>query len=217
MAAEAGIAGDGIRFMRALEAEAAAAGKPLPMNIDGALAAILHDMGFPPPAGNFIFIIGRVAGLTAGSRRRVRARKAHAHQHSGRVRRRAATRAPRDKGRLAGMAERTITAEEQQTCAELVQRARAAMAAIDALRPGHASIASVRAIALGRRQRGHRDAARQHERRRERHGQPRAEPPRQGAGHPARRAAAEEHGRHRGDAGARASSSTRSPPASSPR
>jgi hypothetical protein len=35
------------------------------MNLDGALAAILHDMGFPPPAGRFLFIVGRVAGLTA--------------------------------------------------------------------------------------------------------------------------------------------------------
>ena len=65
LAAEAGVAGAGIRFVRALEAAAAAAGKPLPINIDGALAAVLHDMGFPPPAGKFIFIIGRVAGLTA--------------------------------------------------------------------------------------------------------------------------------------------------------
>ena len=40
-----------------------------------------------------------------------------------------------------------------------------------------------------------RDAAGQHERRRERHGPPRADAPRQGAGHPARRAPAEEHGR----------------------
>ena len=35
------------------------------MNIDGALAAVLHDIGFPPPAGQFLFIVGRVAGLTA--------------------------------------------------------------------------------------------------------------------------------------------------------
>ena len=27
--------------------------KPLPMNIDGALAAVLHDLGFTPPAGRF--------------------------------------------------------------------------------------------------------------------------------------------------------------------
>jgi citrate synthase len=65
MARAEGVAGDGITFMEALEAEARARIKPLPMNIDGALAAILHDMGFPAPAGRFLFIIGRVAGLTA--------------------------------------------------------------------------------------------------------------------------------------------------------
>ena len=65
MARDAGIAGDGIRFMRALETSAATLIKPLPLNIDGALAAILHDLGFPPRAAKFIFIIGRVAGLTA--------------------------------------------------------------------------------------------------------------------------------------------------------
>jgi citrate synthase len=65
MATEAGIPTDGIAFMRALEAEAAAQVKPLPMNIDGALAAVLHDLGFPPAAGHLLFIVGRVAGLTA--------------------------------------------------------------------------------------------------------------------------------------------------------
>jgi citrate synthase len=65
MARDEGLAGEGQAFMTALEAEASARIKPLPMNIDGALAAVLHDMGFPPPAGKFIFIIGRVAGLTA--------------------------------------------------------------------------------------------------------------------------------------------------------
>ncbi len=60
-----GIAGDGILFMEALEAEARKRIKPLPMNVDGALAGILHDMGFPPAAGRFLFIIARVAGLTA--------------------------------------------------------------------------------------------------------------------------------------------------------
>jgi citrate synthase len=35
------------------------------MNVDGALAGILHDMGFSPPAGRFLFIVARVAGLTA--------------------------------------------------------------------------------------------------------------------------------------------------------
>ena len=65
LAAREGLAGRGIRFVRALEAAATLAGKALPINIDGALAAVLHDMGFPPPAGKFLFIIGRVAGLTA--------------------------------------------------------------------------------------------------------------------------------------------------------
>ena len=65
MAADAGIAGDGIAFMRALESAAARLIKPLPINIDGALAGVLYDMGFPPPAAKLIFIVGRVAGLTA--------------------------------------------------------------------------------------------------------------------------------------------------------
>ena len=65
MARELGVAGDGIRFMTALETETASRIKPLPINIDGALAAVLHDLSFPPEAGKFIFIVGRVAGLTA--------------------------------------------------------------------------------------------------------------------------------------------------------
>src|SRR5262245_56512980 len=65
MAQAENVAGDGIAFIRAVEAEARRQIKPLPMNIDGALAGVLHDMGFPPSAGRFIFIIGRVAGLTA--------------------------------------------------------------------------------------------------------------------------------------------------------
>jgi len=65
MARVEGVAGDGIAFMEALESEARARIKPLPMNIDGALAAVLHDLGFTPPAGRFLFIVGRVAGLTA--------------------------------------------------------------------------------------------------------------------------------------------------------
>ena len=39
--------------------------KPLTINIDGALAAVLHDMGYPSAAGRLIFIVGRVAGMTA--------------------------------------------------------------------------------------------------------------------------------------------------------
>jgi len=65
MAAENGLAGKGIAYMQALEQAAREAIKPLPINIDGALAAVLYDLGFPPAFGKLVFIIGRVAGLTA--------------------------------------------------------------------------------------------------------------------------------------------------------
>jgi citrate synthase len=65
MARAAGLAGNGIAFMEALEREVRAQIKPLPINIDGALAAVLYDLGFPPAFGKLVFIIGRVAGLTA--------------------------------------------------------------------------------------------------------------------------------------------------------
>jgi citrate synthase len=65
IAREVGVAGNGIAFMEALEQRVREVVKPLPINIDGALAAVLHDLGFPPPFGKLVFIIGRVAGLTA--------------------------------------------------------------------------------------------------------------------------------------------------------
>jgi citrate synthase len=65
MARERGLAGDGIAFVTALERLASAGIKRLPLNIDGGLAAVLHDLGFDAAAGQFVFIIGRVAGLTA--------------------------------------------------------------------------------------------------------------------------------------------------------
>jgi citrate synthase len=65
MARTSGLAGDGILFIEAVEAAVLDVIKPLTINIDGALAAVLHDLGFPPIFGNLAFIIGRVAGLTA--------------------------------------------------------------------------------------------------------------------------------------------------------
>jgi citrate synthase len=56
---------DSVRFIRALHTAVAAAVKPMPINIDGALAALLYDLGFPPEAGKLLFIIARAAGLTA--------------------------------------------------------------------------------------------------------------------------------------------------------
>ncbi len=65
MASDAGVAGKGVAFVQALEKEVCTLIKPLPINIDGALAAVLYDLGFPPAFGKLVFIIGRVAGLTA--------------------------------------------------------------------------------------------------------------------------------------------------------
>ena len=65
MARESGLARDGVAFMDSLEKAVGSRGKPLPINIDGALAAILYDLGFPAAFGKLLFIIGRVAGLTA--------------------------------------------------------------------------------------------------------------------------------------------------------
>ena len=59
------LAGAGIEFARALEKIAARAIKPLPINVDGAIAAVLYDLGFPPAMAKLIFIIGRVSGLSA--------------------------------------------------------------------------------------------------------------------------------------------------------
>jgi citrate synthase len=65
LAKKAGVAGVGVAFMLELERAAAETIKPLPVNVDGAIAAVLYDFGFPPPIGKLFFIIGRVAGLSA--------------------------------------------------------------------------------------------------------------------------------------------------------
>ena len=65
LARQHGIAGDGILFMQALASAVATQVKPMTLNVDGALAAVLYDMGFSPTFARLIFIIGRVAGLTA--------------------------------------------------------------------------------------------------------------------------------------------------------
>jgi citrate synthase len=65
LAETSGLAGDGIRFARALETAIRTRLKPIPLNIDGALAAILIDLGLPSMVGKLLFIIGRVAGVSA--------------------------------------------------------------------------------------------------------------------------------------------------------
>ena len=96
------------------------------------------------------------------------------------------------------MAPRTITPAESELAQRLLANARRAMAAIadyDQARVDRICQAVGWAGANPDTAR----TPRQHERRRERHGQPRAAPPRQGARHPARCASPEEHGRHRRD------------------
>jgi citrate synthase len=65
LAHETGVASDGVEFAEALERAIATHIKPLPMNVDGAIAAVMYDLGFPPLLGKLMFIIGRVAGLSA--------------------------------------------------------------------------------------------------------------------------------------------------------
>ncbi len=68
LAAEAGLAAEGrthIASARAVERAFAALGRPLPINVDGALGAILMDLGFDPRVMNGLFMIARVPGLVA--------------------------------------------------------------------------------------------------------------------------------------------------------
>ncbi len=65
MAREGELAGEGIAFMTALETVCKERIRPLPINVDGALAAVLYDIGFPAQFGKLVFIVGRVAGLSA--------------------------------------------------------------------------------------------------------------------------------------------------------
>lgn len=44
---------------------AAAKGKPIPMNIDGATAAVYAELGFPPPLCRGLFVLSRSVGILA--------------------------------------------------------------------------------------------------------------------------------------------------------
>lgn len=68
LAADAGLAeapGTHIAAARAIERAFAAIGKPLPINVDGAIGAILADLGLDPRVFNGIFMIARTPGLVA--------------------------------------------------------------------------------------------------------------------------------------------------------
>jgi citrate synthase len=66
LAEELGVAGDFVRAAKALEeALFLVLARRFPINVDGAIAAVLCEMGFPPGLGNAFFIISRVPGLIA--------------------------------------------------------------------------------------------------------------------------------------------------------
>src|SRR6185295_5605707 len=77
MALELELEGEHVRLIRAtervVEAHASHFGRPLPVNVDGAIAAISADLGFAYELGNAIFLISRLPGLIA-----------HAHEERAR-------------------------------------------------------------------------------------------------------------------------------------
>jgi citrate synthase len=77
MALELELEGEHVRLIRAaeraLEAHKDQFGRPTPVNVDGAIAAISADLGFAYELGNAIFLISRLPGLIA-----------HAHEERSR-------------------------------------------------------------------------------------------------------------------------------------
>jgi citrate synthase len=77
MALELELEGEHVRLLRAAEraidARTDEVGRPLPVNVDGAIAAICADLGFAYELGNAIFLISRLPGLIA-----------HAHEERSR-------------------------------------------------------------------------------------------------------------------------------------
>ena len=67
MALELEVEGGHIQMIRAVEivANELPEGHRVPVNIDGAIAAVCGDIGIPPEIANALFIISRVPGITA--------------------------------------------------------------------------------------------------------------------------------------------------------
>jgi citrate synthase len=69
MALELELEGEHVRLIRvcerSLDAKQDRFGRPLPVNVDGAIAAISADLGFAYELGNAIFLISRLPGLIA--------------------------------------------------------------------------------------------------------------------------------------------------------
>jgi citrate synthase len=66
LAEKLGLAGQHIQIALSVErALVEISGRALPINVDGAIAAVLCDLDIPPEIGNAFFIIARVPGLVA--------------------------------------------------------------------------------------------------------------------------------------------------------
>ena len=69
MALELELEGEHVRLLRVIEqalgAKSAMFGRPLPVNVDGAIAAVTADLGFTYELGNAVFLISRLPGLIA--------------------------------------------------------------------------------------------------------------------------------------------------------
>lgn len=66
LAAQAGVAAEPIALIQAMEAEfEKQTGKALPINVDGAMAAVLLGLGFDARLANAFFIMARVPGMVA--------------------------------------------------------------------------------------------------------------------------------------------------------
>lgn len=66
IAEEEGLVGEYVKMSQSLrQAMQEVLGRDLPLNVDGAIAAVLCEMGFPPEMGNGLFAISRTVGLTA--------------------------------------------------------------------------------------------------------------------------------------------------------
>ena len=69
MALELELEGEHVRLIRSVEGVLAKKsphfGRPLPVNVDGAIAAVTADLGFAYDLGNAVFLISRLPGLIA--------------------------------------------------------------------------------------------------------------------------------------------------------
>jgi citrate synthase len=66
LAEETGVAGEYVDMGHALrQAMKETLNRDLPMNVDGGIAAVMCELGFPPELGNGFFAISRTVGLTA--------------------------------------------------------------------------------------------------------------------------------------------------------